>query len=910
MNGRQQSLLSVCSATPREVFFESTGGTMKPRYHGWDVTALFVGMLLTVPGQGVAQQSASATAMLEEIIVTGRRREERLQDLPLSIAAITADTMQAQGIYNIQDVGEFVPNLSFTTMDRRYRKAIFIRGIGSNSTGSLAPVGAGLYLDGHYLPNTLGQMLATADIERIEVLRGPQGTLFGKNTTGGAINIISAKPGPEFEADLLLRVGDFGRQDLRGMINVPFNEAVAGRFSIAKETSDGFYFNRTLNTDIGATDLEAFGAAIRITPNDNWTLDFSLRANYQDDDEAGGQCRARPTPGQIENLANLNIGSADPAAVAANHPAQFYSGPAFADGVAQWGRVTRYPDGTRANIGGHLERLYAGATIDFWNACNEDNRQGDYVNSQEKDTFLELDNENFNTTVQWDSAGAIGSLDNLTVKMIASRHETNWNYLQDRDKSPLSIDAIGMAPPTGTGQQRTTTNLELLFTGDVSERLNFVVGAHYFDDENLNGDGGCLSIFNANVAAFSDPDSDLQIQCQPDGGGQFDRLADRQVPGGPGIAGMSGRIENKSVAVFGHLAYDLNDNWTLDLGARWTDEDRVFNQVEVDAVASTCSHTQPGSPPSTSLCAPDYILSYDSVILEGFYNNSSANFNEVTPMISLTRGLGDDSMVYILYAEGFLSGSFNDELNTVLVPELTPLLTYDPEHVNNYEVGYKGTFAAGQLQLSSAVFYMKYKDKQEQISIDNADGRFGGDPQIGIVTNAAIVDIYGIEFELRAQAWDAGFLTLDVGYLKNEYGDFTSFDPDAPNDTIDRSNLTIEDFSPEWTVNASIEHMFQLGNGATVTPQLGLYYQSEYDFDTGIDENSPPSRCFQDSYAKLRARVTYVPPTENWQASLFGSNINDERYFQICGGSRSGAFFSRYGAPDQWGLEFNYRWGN
>ena len=268
------------------------------------------------------------------------------------------------------------------------------------------------------------------------------------------------------------------------------------------------------------------------------------------------------------------------------------------------------------------------------------------------------------------------------------------------------------------------------------------------------------------------------------------------------------------------------------------------------------------------------------------------------------------SLVATKVGIGQFGASLRQDIDPVLVPELAPLLTYDPEHVHNYEVGYKGTFADGRLQLSSAAFYMKYKDKQEQIGIDNADGRVGGDPQIGIVTNAATVDIYGIEFELRAQAWDRGFLTLDVGYLSNEYGDFTSFDPDAPSGTIDRSNLTIEDFSPEWTVNASIEHAFQVGNGATVTPQLGLYYQSEYDFDSGIDVNSPPSRCFQDSYAKFRARVTYVPPTENWQASLFGSNINDERYLQICGGSRSGAFFSRYGAPDQWGLEFTYRWGS
>jgi iron complex outermembrane receptor protein len=303
-----------------------------------------------------------------------------------------------------------------------------------------------------------------------------------------------------------------------------------------------------------------------------------------------------------------------------------------------------------------------------------------------------------------------------------------------------------------------------------------------------------------------------------------------------------------------------------------------------------------------------YFLSRQSGLLDGFYNNTSANFSEVTPMVSLTRSLGDESMVYFLYAEGFLSGSFNDELNTSLVPELAPLLTYDPEHVNNYEVGYKGTFADGRIQLSSALFYMAYEDKQESISIDNADGRFGGDPQIGITTNAATVDIVGIELELRTQPWDGGYLSLDVGHLKNEYGEFTSFDPDAVGGTIDRSDMRIKDYSPEWTVGATLEHAFQLANGATLTPQLGVYWQDDYDFSSGID-GGPPSYCFQGGFAKIRTRVTYDPPEATWQASLFGSNISDERYYEVCGGSRSGVYDYRYGQPDTWGLEFTYDWG-
>jgi len=900
---------------------------------------------LILPTKSQAQaQSASAAAMLEEIVVTARRREESLQDLPLSVAAISADAMQAQGIYDVMDISDFVPNVNFTNTDRRGVMAIFIRGIGNDSPGALQPVGAGVYLDGHYLPNTVGNMLNTVDIERIEILRGPQGTLFGKNTTGGAIQIITTKPQPEFEADVRIRAGSYGTQEVRGMVNIPFSDTVAGRFSAATGSSDGFFYNRTLNEDYGKTDVNAFSGALRFTPDENWMIDVSFRGNYQDEDNAGGQCRPYPTQEQVDNLAGLNpahiddegrniLAGNDPA-VLALHPAQIYTGPTYANGVSQWGGDTNFGGGVRANIGGHIERLFPGATIAAWNDCLTDNAMGPYVVSSEKRGFLDLENENFNTTIQWDSAGAVGALENLNIKMIASTHETRYNYFADRDYTSLSIDAIGTAPHGSKGQVRTTDSLELLFTADVSDRLNVVFGAHYFDDNNKTGDLNCWNTFKANQAALTtppeidDPNStdpadtipnpaftNFSIECQPDGGTQFDRLADRMVSGGPEPAGMSGYITSESVAVFAHMEYSINDDWTLDLGARWTDEDRGFHQIELQTAPGTCTHNEPGDPPTTDICQPDYILSFESAITEGFFNDTTANFSEVTPTISLTRHLAggdtlDSGNVYFTISEGFLSGAFNDELNTTLVPELASLLTYQPEHVTNYELGFKGTFNDGLLRFAGDIFYMKYEDKQEQIDIDNADGRFGGDPQVGIVTNAATVDIIGIEAELRLQPWDGGFITFDFSYLDDDYGEFNSFDPDSPGGTIDRSGLTIADYAPDMTINFSIEHAFQLSNGATLTPLLGMYWQDDYEWIGAIDATGPRSACFQEAYAKLRARLTYEPADGNWQAALYGSNIGDKRYFEYCDEARSGIFDYRYGAPDQWGAEFTYRWGS
>jgi len=285
-------------------------------------------------------------------------------------------------------------------------------------------------------------------------------------------------------------------------------------------------------------------------------------------------------------------------------------------------------------------------------------------------------------------------------------------------------------------------------------------------------------------------------------------------------------------------------------------------------------------------------------------------WDEITPMVSLTRNLDSGSIVYFRIAEVFLSGSFNDELNVNLVPELAPLLSYDPEHVTNYELGFKGSFRDGMVNVAAAVFFMDYTDKQEGISIDNSDGRYGGDPNVSITTNAATVDISGIEVELRMIPWDNGFLSVDAGYLSNEYGAFTSFDPDSPTGTIDQSGLTIADYSPEWTLNATLEHAFELGNGATLRPQIGVYYQSGYDWIGGLTADEGHSFCYQSGYSKLRARLTYEPANANWEASLYGQNIADERYLERCNaGRRSGVHDYRYGRPAWYGAEFVYRWG-
>jgi iron complex outermembrane receptor protein len=248
-----------------------------------------------------------------------------------------------------------------------------------------------------------------------------------------------------------------------------------------------------------------------------------------------------------------------------------------------------------------------------------------------------------------------------------------------------------------------------------------------------------------------------------------------------------------------------------------------------------------------------------------------------------------------------------------LTPQLKPLVTYQPENVANYEFGFKGTFAGGRVRLNADVFWMDYTNKQEPIELDNFDGRFGPDPSIELTQNAGQVDIYGIELELRASPWDGGFVTVDGSYLKNEYSQFIVDDVDNPGQTLDLSQRHINDRTPDWTLNVSVGHTWELANGANLTGQVGMYAQGGYEWLAQTGDvpllSDPESFCYQDAYQRFRARVTYAPAAGNWEASLFGSNITDELYYQECEPARTGVIDYRWGPPAAWGLEFVARWG-
>jgi len=873
-------------------------------------TAASLGAATLLPMQAVQAQTAADT-ILEEVIVTAQRREESLMDLPLSVVAISGDAMRAQGVYTTRDIGEFAANVSMSESDRQGHSRIFIRGIGGGFPNPIQVFGSGMYIDNHYLPGSLANYMSTVDVERVEVLRGPQGTLFGKNVVGGAVNIVSTKPQPEFEADVTLRAGQYGQSDLLGMVNVPFSDQILGRFSYATEHTDGVYYNRHRNTEQDFRNTDSFRAALRFLPSDNWTIDFTATMSQGDGGQPGAQCRVHPTQAVLDNLDSQGFGTT------------IAGVDAHANGVGQWGGGN-----------GHPERLYAGATMDMWSACDADNEMGEYVTSgQTKDFNKEETNAAFLSAV-WDSNGAVGAFENVIMTVNASWRDTNFAWAVDRDKTPVNVDTLGHTNTGDWGSYITTRNAEVLFDLTINDRSSLILGANVFEESSKTGDGDCWQRWTKEYLPAQAAGDNPDIPCGPaDGPGHggliFEFLPDRVTPGGPGNAFQQVNVYTDSTAVFGHYTYNINDTWDFAFGARWTEDYRDFNILEFETGSGALiggdligTTTTGGTANDTchiqadgAVCQVKPVLNDHNVLREGFINWKDATFSAVTPTVSFTRNLQpndtlDSGMVYFLVSTGYLTGSFNDEMNLFLTPELAPLVSYDPEHVVNYEVGMKTTLGGGRLVLNGDIFFMDYTDKHEPVVLNNDDGRYGPDPNLELTQNAGEVSIYGVEIEMRASPWDGGFLTIDTGYLFSDYDEFIIDDPDNLGSTLDLSERRIADRTPDWTLNASIGHTFILGSGAQLTPVLGVYAQGEYEWQSPTNYGDPNSYCHQPAYGKFRARLTYLPPSTNWEASLYGSNVTDSRYFEECSSSRTGIYDYRYGNPKAWGIEFVARFGN
>ncbi|MBT3897137.1 TonB-dependent receptor [Pseudomonadales bacterium] len=316
MRGNQEDQQGTCIASTPENDLKDRRGRLGGLIGGLLGALPYVALTL---GSAAVSTTVSADSVLEEVIVTARKRSESIQDVPVSVTAIGQE-LKESSVRRLEDIQNFAPNLYIRrTPGIASGAAISIRGVSASESDKSFDPAIGVVMDGMFLGTSSGVLLQNFDIKRIEVLRGPQGTLFGKNTTGGLINVIRGDVTMEFGADIDLTAGQNGRQDIKAVVNLPvIDDKLGVKLFAANIQSDGFVWNSTLDEDVGGDDIQNYGFTALWNATDTFNLKFhyekfkdqSDQGAYTNVNQAGeltcvfGGCQSTSADGPDQNSAN------------------------------------------------------------------------------------------------------------------------------------------------------------------------------------------------------------------------------------------------------------------------------------------------------------------------------------------------------------------------------------------------------------------------------------------------------------------------------------------------------------------------------------------------------------------------------------------------------------------------------
>lgn len=607
------------------------------------------------------REEAGIERRLGSIVVTAQKKEEVLQSAPLAVSAFDTEALELKQIEGPQQLQFSVPSLVFAQLTGYTQ--LSLRGIGSDLTVTAGEPTVASFQDGVYVGQLFTQAVPSFDLERIEVLRGPQGTLYGRNSTGGAINYITRLPDYEFGSNFAVTGGNYGRLAVEGGVTGAIVEdKLAGRLTLKHDRRDGYRHNLYDNRDYDANDLfSAQGALLfDVTPD----LRFVLRAD-----------KTRQISSTVQQyIGSLNLSSG----VSPQTPLGLFSLPApvlagipgllSAEDLALLGTgsiADHYGLSAPGQIGPDPRK-----SLDFYN---------DFPSKQVYDVA------GVSGTVEFD----IGS---ATLKSITAYRESEATTRFDNDGSSAGI--IYTNPIFQSSEQFTQ---EFTLSGAAfGSNLDYVLGAFYFNDKAvLKADLYLPAVGNQVVLAGSltnpspPPMFDLSQPLIPN---LLQLIADPVLgttlysPGISPIGVLSFGADQKteSAAVYMNGTYHLSDRLRASAGIRYTEDKKdVFRQFHSNFV------------PAAALCE----------------TNSSQSWGEVTGGGGLDYDLSSDTMIYGKVSRGYKAGGFNP-------PECSG--SFDPEFLWSYEAGFKSVFADNQALLNMAAFYYKFDDVQFTTYVNNS----------------------------------------------------------------------------------------------------------------------------------------------------------------------------------------------
>ncbi|MBW7930508.1 MAG: TonB-dependent receptor [Gammaproteobacteria bacterium] len=621
-------------------------------------TALGTGLPATTHAQA---GSGGTEWLIEEITVTARKREEDLQSTPLSISAFSGESLEFRGVDRVDGIADFTPNLSFgnspTFGGAGNSAAIYIRGIGQKEFVPTVDPGVGLYVDGVYIGRSVGGILDLIDIERVEVLRGPQGTLFGRNTIGGAISITTRKPGDVLAGRASATYGTDDRIDLVGSIDVPLADNLFSSFSVGRMAQDG-YVGRPDGTNLGDVDTLAGRAALR------WLASPALEVNFSLEGTRSRENGPAFTLIGIDKGAVINRGTG---AVDPNTPPMALINNQMASFMAGWpspglGGPDAYPP--CVFLPGAIPDVPSGINPDVPGCYDDRYLVGKGRNLGAAPAFSDTDIRAANLTLDWQIS------DVLSAKSISAYRHLSADFARDGDHSPLRVSQYLDDMHIRQFSQEFQLN-----GNSLEDRLHWVLGLYYFKESGNNEN--ILDFVMSNFRS-------------------------------------GGAIDNESKAVFAQATYDLAEQWHLTLGLRHTNEDKKFrpDQVILQNYYAGSGHPMLDAPfmqvgqrilpylwkkQNLSETTPMANLAYDWTDDLMLYGSYSEGF----------KSGGFTQRVFPPIVAGFTAPPGTPDID--LIPE------FEPEYVKVYELGFKYSTPGRGMRLNGALFHTKYDDLQVQV---------------------------------------------------------------------------------------------------------------------------------------------------------------------------------------------------
>ncbi|MBU0824485.1 MAG: TonB-dependent receptor [Alphaproteobacteria bacterium] len=873
-------------------------------------SALGVSIAMAVVAMPAFAQDATADEVADDsdntpIIVTAQGRSQLLSDVPVAISAVNAETLQNSGANDIRQLNQVAPSLLVSSTGSEANGSARIRGIGTVGDNPGLESSVPVFIDGVYRSRSGIGLNELGEIDRVEVQRGPQGTLGGRNSSAGLISIYSKKPEFNFGANGEVTYGNYDFLRFTGSVTGPISETIAARLDGVYVQRDGFYRDTTNNTDVNDRDRYFLRGQILFEPTD--ALSIRLIADYTYRDE---KCCAAT---YVDNSVNPFIGNLNnPSTPLSNGLPAPNTGPqANGNNIINVLRdlgqpLSAFNQGYGRAISVSPGRSFAGETKDY----------------------------GFSGQIDYDFGGA-------TLTSITAYREYRSSQASDTDYG--AVDILYRAPSDDAYRQFHTFTQELRLQGEAFDgTLDWLVGGFYANEKLTVRDNlrfgsqygrfaNCRIISGGGLAGLYSPTSPLCV-----------------APGvGPAtLAGASGPISGADIvaaftaldglndlgttndryfqdgtnwAIFTHNIVHITDRLDLTLGLRYTNDKKKFDATfgNDNTVCTTVQGLvlDDAANPATTATARALAGALIGLSCQG---NSTAELNGVsindkrsedewTGTAILSYKPVDDLLLYASFARGYKAGGFNldrSALKSPIVPfggqagaqALVGNLQFDPELVDSYEVGAK--YSTGPFSLSVSAFRSDFSNFQLNTfngtvflvaTVNGCDNLIGGpdaDTDLSNATGACAPDdvTYGVRtqgFELEAQLVPARNFRMAAGltYARTKFrGDLVGNKNGTPLDQALRK-LPGDNLSnaPELVATGSITWTPDIGSSGLT----GLVYidgRMTSDYNTGSDLFPQKE---QDGYALFNARIGVRGPDEKWGVELWAQNIFNKNYAQV-----------------------------